>query len=176
MHLWMYSHAAGNIRKQLHPLIPLLQRSRWTDTLLHRWKMRYSRTKKKARLSWDRPAICEGKGTKLFIRCVPCRSSAHIGFSIAFGNRLIDIVLPLYSPSVTSNLIHSLRRRTNMSQQLQCVCFNSRIMCFCHLLCDQVYIWTCKSGPEATFLLVPMIFMTNHTYSICKAWKWDDKF
>lgn len=75
--LWMYSRAVRYVRKQLHPLIPLLRRvSLIWHHAAHMKDGRCNRTIM-ARLRWNRPAICEEKGTELFIRCVPCRSSAH---------------------------------------------------------------------------------------------------
>lgn len=114
--LWLRLHAAEHT-EHMRGLIPLLPRSVRFDTVQQ--CVRRNRTNA-ARLRRGGTPHWEKKGAKLFIRCVPCRSSAEIRFFIAHSRRLIDTALsPYYSLSVKSNLIHSLKR--SPSVDLACV-------------------------------------------------------
>lgn len=95
--------------------------SRGQSELTPCYTCKSNRTKKWHGCDWDRAMFYE-KG-KLFIRCVPCRSSTQIGFSVAFSNTLIDTSLSLYcSLPVTLILIHSEEKNKNMSMKWVCVC------------------------------------------------------
>lgn len=107
--LWMYLHAVRNIEKQSTDSTVPEVRLNWH----HVAYMKDASGQKTTWLRRDRRAFWEEKGSELFIRWVPCRSTTLIGFSEAFSNRLIDTALSLYySPSVTSNVINSPERRT----------------------------------------------------------------
>lgn len=106
--LWKYLHAVRNIGKQSTDFTVPEVRLNWH----HDAYMKDASGQKVIWLRRDRQAFWEEKGSELFIRWVPCRSSTLIGFSEVFSNRLIDTALSLYySPSVTSNVINSTERR-----------------------------------------------------------------